>query len=479
MGWIAVGADVDTSKGASGNDLYNDFGIIVRQVSTVTVTETRGLTEDAAKELVGVVDNTTAQSYCRVVNGEQVTIVARTGTKTTKTASRADESNQWKVSSTIEEFTVIGLEGWAEAGGGTTDGTEVTSTHSKNSSILFSNHGITVRQLEDTVENTIKNLSQAAAEALVSCSDATAQQIYYKVVEGDLVSLVATTGTIRRKTSAREANGTYTVTDVTTTYSVDGLGTGDAAWMTAFTGTGVEVKTSKQVASSILFSKRGASTIYQVETEEVTEYRGAGVGILDEVVFSDNTSQAAYYAMIDGSVHEITVTSGTRTTWSASRNAKGVWTGIKRVVTFTSNPASITTPWDTKKLDADGRVVVLSASGVSHTTNIEMSHSYEWAANGDTLITVVKRRNTVVEFINTKANAQAVVAANTSNTLHYIDVKHWMYTFIVPVYAYRMLPVGVVKTASASYNSVEKGWSVTITETTYDWTGSGWEGSHS
>ena len=478
MGWIAVGADVDTSKGASGNDLYNDFGIVVRQVSTITVTETRGLTEDAAKELVGVVDNTTAQSYCRVVNGEQVTIVARTGNKTTKTASRADESNQWKVSSTTEEFTVIGLEGWAEAGGGTTEGTEVTSTHSKNSSILFSNHGITVRQLEDTVENTIKNLSQAAAEALVSCSDATAQQIYYKVVEGDLVSLVATTGTIRRKTSARETNGTYTVTDTTTTYAVDGLGSDTDGWKTAFTGTGVEVTTSKQIASSILFSKRGAQTIYQVETEVVTEYRGAGDGIVDSVVFSDNTSQAEYWSMIDGTVHAMTVTSGTRTTWSASRNAKGVWTGVKRVVTYTSNPATIPSPWGTTKLDADGRAVVLSASGVSHTTNLEMSHSYEWAVADDTLITIVKRKDTAVEFIDTEANANAVVAANTSNTLHYRTVSHLLYTFLVPVYASRMVPVGVVKTASASYNSVEKGWTVTIIETTYDWTGTGWSGDH-
>ena len=54
MGWGTTGAAVDTSKGASGSDLYNDFGIVVRQVSVVTTTETRGLTEEAAKALVGV-----------------------------------------------------------------------------------------------------------------------------------------------------------------------------------------------------------------------------------------------------------------------------------------------------------------------------------------------------------------------------------------------------------------------------------------
>ena len=479
MGWGTTGAAVDTSKGASGRALYNDFGIVVRQVSVVTTTETRGLTEEAAKALVGVTDETTAQSYCRVINGELVTITARTGTKTTKTAGRADESNQWKVSTTVETLTVTGLDGWAEAGTGTTAGTDVVSTHSKNSSILYSNHGVTVRQLEDTVEHTIKNLTQSAAEALVSCSDTTDQQIYYKVVEGDLVSLVATTGTIRRKTSARETNGTYTVTDTTTTYTVDGLGTDTDGWKTAFTGTGVEVTTSKQIASSILFSKRGAQTIYHVETEVVTEYRGAGVGILDEVVFSDNTSQAEYWAMIDGTVYAMTVTSGTRTTWSASRNAKGVWTGVKRVVTFTSNPATIPSPWGTTKLDSDGRAMTLSSSGVSHTTNLEMSHSYEWAVADDTLITTVKRKDTAVEFIDTEAHANAVVAANTSNTLHYRTVSHLLYTFLVPVYASRMVPVGVVKTASASYNSVEKGWTVTIIETTYDWTGTGWSGDHS
>lgn len=478
MGWNAIGGDVDTSKNPSSSSLYDDFGIKVEQYESTVTTETRGLTEEAAKAKCGVTDNSSAQSYCRVINGELVTISVRTGTKTVITAARADESNQWKATTVTTTYSSSSLEGWAQAGTGTSAGTTVTATHSKNSTILFSNHGVTVRQLEDVVEQQIKNLTEAAAEALVSCSDATAQQVYYKIVEGDLCSLVATTGTIRRKVSSREANGTYTVTDTTTTYTVDGLGTGENAWLTAFTGTGVTVTTSKQVASSILFSKQGAATIYQVETEEVTEYRGAGEGILDLVVFSDSTTQTAYYAQIGGEVHQFTRTTGTRTTWSASRNAKGVWTGVKRVVTFTTNPATIPSPWGTTKLDSDGRAMTLSASGVSHTRDMDMSHSYEWAVASDTLITTVKRKSTTVEFIDTEAHANAIVTANTSNTLHYNSVRHLLYTFLVDVYAERLVPVGKIKSASASYNSVEKGWTVTITETEYNWTGTGWTGSH-
>lgn len=474
MGWGTTGAEVDTSKGPSSNILYDDFGVKVEQYESTLTTETRGLTEAAAKEKCAVTDNSTAQSYCRVINGELVTISVRTGTKTVITAARADESNQWKATTMTTTYTSSSLNGWAQAGTGTAAGTTVTATHSKNSTILFSNHGVTVRQLEDVVEQQIKNLTSAAAEALVSCADSTQQQVYYKVIEGDLCSLVATTGTIRRKISARETNGTYTVTDTTTTYTVSGLGTGTDAWQTAFTGTGVTVKTSKQIASSILFSKLGATTIYQIETEEVTEYRGAGEGVLDLVVFSDNTTQTPYYAQIGGEVYSFTKTSGTRTTWSATRNAKGVWTGTKRVVTFTTNPATIPSPWGTAKLDAEGRQIALTASGVSRTTSYDKSFSYEFAVGSDVLLTTVERKTTQVEYIDTEAHAQAIVTANTSNTINYVTKKHLLYTFLVPVYAYREVPIGTIKSASASYNSVEKGWTVTISENIYNAQGTGW-----
>lgn len=479
MGW-GTGGEVDTQVAPSSQILYSDFGVTLKQYQTTTVTEVRGMSEEAAKAAAGVTDGTSSRTYCRVVNGELVRVSVKTGTVVTSVANRDNEANGWKVTQTSETYT-CDTTGWAVGGTGGTTGTTVRQSKSKTPSILFSkgqntSSGTgatnTVYQYEQSVEEQVKNLTQTAAEAMVDSvtNDASYQQVYYKVIDGDLYTFTATLGTYVAAVSNREQDGTYTVTKTTTTLTTSSL----TGWVTAFTGTGVTVKTTVNMASSILFSKQGATTIYQVEKEEVTEYRGAGEAICDSVVFSDNTTSIPYYAQIAGEVFSFTATTGTRTQWSATRNSHGVWTGVKRVTTFSTNPSPIPSPWGTAKLDAEGAVISLTTQGISKVVNLDGSSSYEWAVGSSVLLKNVSRKETHVRYISTQAAAQAIVTANTSNTIQYTLYKHLLYDFIVPVYVYRQVPVGTVKTANASYVSPEQGWSVTIVETTYTAGGGGW-----
>lgn len=471
MSWGA-GSEVDTQVAPSSQILYSDFGVTLKQYQTTTVTEVRGMSEENAKAAAGVVDNTSSRTYCRVVNGELVRVSVKTGTVVTSVANRDNEANGWKVVETSETYT-CDTTGWAVSGTGGETGSTVRQSKSKTPSILFSKGETnTVYQYEQSVEEQVKNLTQSAAETLVdnSASDASYQQVYYKVIDGDLYTFTATLGTYVSAVSNREQDGTYTVTKTTTTLTTSSL----TGWVTAFTGTGVSVKTTVNIASAILFSKQGATTIYQVEKEEVTEYRGAGEAICNSVVFSDNTTSTAYYAQIAGEVFSFTATTGTRTQWSATRQANGVWTGVKRVTTFSTNPSPIPSPWGTTKLDGDGNAITLSTSGVSKVINLDGSASYEWAVGSDVLLKKVARKETQVKYVSTQAAAQSIVTANTSNTIVYTTYSHLLYQFLVPVYCYRMVPVGTIKTANASYVSPEQGWAVTIVETTYSASGTGW-----
>ena len=80
------------------------------------------------------------------------------------------------------------------------------------------------------------------------------------------------------------------------------------------------VGTSKQSASTILFSKSGETAIRQRETEEITEYRALNeASALAKVGVTDTTAQTAYYATFGEEDHSITVTTGSKTEVSAQR----------------------------------------------------------------------------------------------------------------------------------------------------------------
>ena len=241
----------------------------------------------------------------------------------------------------------------------------------------------------------------------------------------------------------------------------------------AWTTNGCDVDTGKQTASSILFSRSGATTVRQIETDEVMEVRGltqsAGKGKVPNAAnIVDNTTQTSYYAFIDGLVFSITVTTGTKEEWSAARkDESGQWVATKHTKTYAVKGLN-TSVWGTTPLDSDGTAIVLSTSGVTRTISKDKTASFVYSAEGDTLCATVTTTVKECRYISTQAAAEAIVNANTSSSSMGSATHRGLFVISLPVTS------GTEKFASARYVSPQAGWTVTITEKAFGHSGTNW-----
>lgn len=240
----------------------------------------------------------------------------------------------------------------------------------------------------------------------------------------------------------------------------------------AWTTNGCDVDTGKQTASSILFSRSGASTVRQIETDEVMEVRGltqsAGKGKVPNAAnIVDNTTQTTYYAFIDGLVFSINVITGFKEEWSAARkDESGQWVATKHTKTYAVK--GLTNVWGTTQLDSDGTAIVLSTSGVTRTISRDKTASFVYSAEGDVLAATVTTTVKECRYINSQAAANAIVNANTSVSSMGSATHRGLFVISIPVTS------GTEKFASARYVSPQAGWTVTITEKVFGHSGTGW-----
>ena len=250
------------------------------------------------------------------------------------------------------------------------------------------------------------------------------------------------------------------------------------AWST----TGTRVKISKVPASTILFSRNGSTTIRQVEVVETAEIRGLTETAANNLCgITENTTQTSYYAKIDGDVYSFTATTGVKTEVSgARRDDSGQWVVTERKTTYSVTPSPLPQGWGTTPLNERGEAITLSASGTSYDVTIDFSSSRLWTFNNKPVNQTIKAVASEIRYVTTKAAADALVTANTVDTVGdtqlkmdgtITDVEGTTQTIVI---AWCTVKTGTEKFASARYVSEKEGWCVNVTTKTYGYSAAGW-----
>ena len=180
MSWSTTGAAVDTAKTPTSVILFSRSGqTTIRQTEVAETSQTRGLTKAAALALAGVVDTSVEEVYYKHIDGRTYSFTAKvSGTRTTKTASRANEADGWTV--TTETVTYSVSPSPTQNGWTTTqldeDGNAATLTSSGTSRVLTyeratSHVAFGVYSVISTTTREIRHIdTQAHAEAIVNAN---------------------------------------------------------------------------------------------------------------------------------------------------------------------------------------------------------------------------------------------------------------------------------------------------------------------
>ena len=242
-----------------------------------------------------------------------------------------------------------------------------------------------------------------------------------------------------------------------------------------WTTTGTRVKISNVPASTILFSRNGSQTIRQLEVVETTEIRGLTQSAAEGMCgIEENTTQTSYYAKISGTVFTFTGTTGTKKEWSGARaDDSGQWVVTERKTTYSVTPSPLPQGWGTTPLNERGEAITLSASGTSYDVTIDFSSSRLWTYGGHPVNQTIKAVMSEIRYVATKAAADALVVANTTDTVGDTTLKHDVQyslqsgTTAVATLAWCTVKTGTEKFASARYVSEKEGWCVNVTTKTY------------
>jgi hypothetical protein len=186
MSWSTTGAAVDTAKTPTSVILFSRSGqTTIRQTEVAETSQTRGLTKAAALALAGVVDTSVEEVYYKHIDGRTYSFTAKvSGTRTTKTASRANEADGWTV--TTETVTYSVSPSPTQNGWTTTrldeDGNAATLTSSGTSRVLSYDRATShvvwdVYSVVSTTTTEVRNIdTQAHAEAIVNANQGDAVQ---------------------------------------------------------------------------------------------------------------------------------------------------------------------------------------------------------------------------------------------------------------------------------------------------------------
>ena len=194
MGWNTTGTDVCISKQTTSSILFAASGqTTIYQRETAVTTETRGLTEAAAKSMADAAtgdDTTVEATYYAHINGTTYSFNAITsGIRKDKGAARRDESGQWVYTETVHTFSTTEISGsvW-----GTTpldeDGNPITLTAAGHEVMVSIDKSVSrlAWDVFQTVTTTVKEVrhvnTQANATAIVNAaaaaSNVTQQTVY-------------------------------------------------------------------------------------------------------------------------------------------------------------------------------------------------------------------------------------------------------------------------------------------------------------
>lgn len=233
------------------------------------------------------------------------------------------------------------------------------------------------------------------------------------------------------------------------------------------------VGTSKQSASTILFSKSGQTTVRQRETETITEYRALNeASALAKVGVTDATTQTSYYATFGEEDHSITVTTGTKTEVSARRaNEANGWIVTKREVAYTVEGLNTST-WKTTR--------VVSGGGTVRTVSVNVSsthvRTFQDVALYSTKTVTVKEHPGLSQ---SAAESLATSLANETNVAEHVmrcSVSQTIDGGAIPsTNAWATIHTGKIVYATTRKISDDEGYTVTETEENYSWrqTGNG------
>jgi len=231
------------------------------------------------------------------------------------------------------------------------------------------------------------------------------------------------------------------------------------AWNT----TGCNVVTSKDSASSVLFSKSGETTIRQCETVLVTETRGltenAAKSKVTPPTYTDY-AETAYFRVIDNVTYKIVVRTGTETRHTARRaDESNQWIYTKTQTTFAPNVTVTNYGWSTT--DA-GRA--LTDAGVTVPISQDKTATYQFQYAGDAISSVVTSTVQEIRLLTETGKNNYLAQASAGATMK----KH------VHGLAYSWFNDGTDVMVSARYVSAEEGWTVTKTTKVYSFSGNGW-----
>lgn len=250
-----------------------------------------------------------------------------------------------------------------------------------------------------------------------------------------------------------------------------------------WTTTGCTVRTSKQTASTILFCRPGAKSVFQVETEEIHEIRGltedaARAKVPDAAGVVDNTVETVYYAFIDSLVFSLTARTGAKSEWAAARaDESGQWVAQCRTRSFAVKGLD-TAVWGTTPLNENGEAIVLSADGRSRVASVDSSFSVACQAKGGTaLVTKIETSLSEIRYVSTEQAAYALVQANDGTSMNYLTYVYRVSTGLNESEDRETctVPQGVEKSATMRFVSPKEGWSVFVTAKYYNvFPGTGW-----
>ena len=252
------------------------------------------------------------------------------------------------------------------------------------------------------------------------------------------------------------------------------------AWHDTATGD-CSVDTNKASASSILFAKNSAETVRQWEVVETTEVRAltedAGQGKVpdteNEVKSDDATTQATYWANIDGTTYSITVTTGTKTEYGAARrDESGQWVCTKTKHTYFAT--GLTSKWGTTELDENGSAVTLG-SGVEQTTSVSRTVTLVRQYNADGKAHTVSSATTTTvkewKYISTEGKAMEYLSGLSQsisyNTYTLTQYAYQLDSALPQFILYATVPEGSESFGEVHYVSKSRGWTATVTTKEY------------
>lgn len=245
-----------------------------------------------------------------------------------------------------------------------------------------------------------------------------------------------------------------------------------AALETRLNGTGAKVHISNNAATSIAYSAYGLN-LRQKEETSVWEFRSLTERSAEKLasLSSDSTTTSIYYKPIaeSGEYAAVAIRTGTKTEYVPTRaNEADGWHVIKTVSTLS---AASSTGWSTNRPSVSSTGIVISET-----------NSSEFLASGIGNISIFQHTSTIIReypFL-TYSEARLKLAYETQAGSRVGDVQiATQWSTDEGITAWRNVTVrggtqsstnkGTDKSPTMRYDGPERGWVVTVVETTY-WT---------